>query len=110
MPPTVAKSILDCKTAHGTVLVFFASFTGSIIIHSFFGCPLIHSPRREFSLLTQLESIFENGGSVEKFALLVARVREEKRLVNAYARYVLQVRDSEHREHWFRQLSSEALK
>ena len=47
-------------------------------MHSFFECPLIHSPRREFSLLTQLESIFENGGSVEKFALLVARVREEK--------------------------------
>ena len=76
--------------------------------HSFFECPLIHSPRREFSLLTQLESNFENGGSVEKFALLVARVREEKRLVNASARYALQVR--EHREHWFRQLSSEALK
>ena len=33
--------------------------------HSFFECSLIHSPRREFILLTQQESIFENGSSVE---------------------------------------------
>ena len=57
-------------------------------------------PRREFILLTQLESIFENGSSVEKIALLVARVREENILVNAFARFALPVR--ENREHWFR--------
>ena len=68
--------------------------------HSFFECPLIHSPRREFILLTQLEIIFENGSSVEKIALLVARVREENILVNAFARFALPVR--ENREHWFR--------
>ena len=76
--------------------------------HSFFECPLIHHPRREFLLLTRLESIFENGSSVENLALLIARVREDRRLLNALARFALQVR--EHREKWFWQLSSEAMK
>ena len=44
----------------------------------------------------ELESIFENGSSVENLALLIARVREDPRLVNALARFALQVR--EHRE------------
>ena len=76
--------------------------------HSFFECPLIQNPRREFILLTRLESIFENGSSVENLALLIARVREDHRLLNALARFALQVR--EHREKWFWQLSSEAMK
>ena len=76
--------------------------------HSFFVCPLVHSPRREFILLTRLERNFENSSTVENLALLVARVREDKKLVNALARFALQVQ--EHRNHWFRQLSSEAMK
>ena len=53
-----------------------------------------------------LDSLFACGGV--PLALLIARVREDQRLVNALARFVLQVR--EHREKWFWQLSSEALK
>ena len=45
---------------------------------------------------------------MENLALLIARVREDQRLVNALARFALQVR--EHREKWFWQLSSEAMK
>ena len=74
--------------------------------HSFFECPLIHVPRREFLLLTRLESLFENASSAENLALLVARVREDKKLVHAFARFALQVH--EYRQSWFRQLSSEA--
>ena len=47
-----------------------------------------------------------SGSSVENLALLVARVREDKKLVNALARFALQVQ--EYRHSWFRQLSSEA--
>ena len=61
-----------------------------------------------FILQTRLEKIFENNSSVENLVLLVARVREDKKLVNALARFALQVQ--EHRLHWFRQLSSEAMK
>ena len=50
---------------------------------------LVHPPRREFILLTRLETIFENGSSVENIALLIARVREDKRLVNALPRFAL---------------------
>ena len=46
--------------------------------------------------------------SVEKFALLFARIREDKKLVNAFARFARQICDS--RECWFRQLSAEATK
>ena len=67
-------------------------------------CPLIHCPRREFILLTRLDSLFEKGSSVENLALLVARVREDKKLVHAFARFALQVQQI--RQHWFRQLSS----
>ena len=42
------------------------------------------------------------------FALLVARVREDNKLVNAFARFALQVQERRH--HWIRQLSSEAMK
>ena len=76
--------------------------------HSFFECPLIDSPRREFILLTKLDHLFERRSSVEQFALLVARVREEKKWVNALARLAIQVQ--EHRRKWFRQLSTEAKK
>ena len=74
--------------------------------HGFFECPLIHVPRREFLLLTRLDGLFDTGSSVEIFALLVARVREDKKMVNALARFALQVQ--EYRHSWFRQLSSEA--
>ena len=76
--------------------------------HSFLECPLVRSPRREFVLLTKLHTFFENDCSVENFALLVARVREDKHLVNALARFARQIHDS--RQCWFRQLSSEATK
>ena len=58
--------------------------------------------------ITKLSTIFENDCSVENFALLVARVREDKHLVNALARFARQIHDS--RQCWFRQLSSEATK
>ena len=76
--------------------------------HSFLECPLVRSPRREFVLLTKLHTFFENDCSVENFALLVARVREDKHLVNALARFARQIHDL--RQCWFRQLSSEATK
>ena len=74
--------------------------------HSLLACPLLHAPRREFILLTKLDTLFDNDCSVENLALLVARVREDKMLVNALARFALQVRDS--RLKWFRQLLTEA--
>ena len=76
--------------------------------HSFLECPLTHSPPREFLLLTKLDRFFEKDCSVENFALLVARVREDKKLVNVFARFACQICDS--RECWFRQLSAEATK
>ena len=76
--------------------------------HSLLECPLTRSPRREFLLLTKLDRFFEKDCSVENFALFVARVREDKKLVNAFARFARQICDS--RECWFRQLSSEATK
>ena len=69
---------------------------------------MICQPRREFILLTNLEFFFERGSSVENLALLVARVREDRKFVNALARFALQIR--EYRERWFRHLSSEAGK
>ena len=57
-------------------------------------------------MLTKLDRLFEHNSSVENLALLVARVREDKMLVNALARFALQVRDS--RQKWFRQLLTEA--
>ena len=46
--------------------------------HSFLEFPLIRSSRREFISLTRLDCYIENDSSVEKFVLLVARVREDK--------------------------------
>jgi hypothetical protein len=63
---------------------------------------------REFILSTILHNCFEFDSSVENFALLVARVREDNKLVNALARFARQIHDS--RQCWFRQLSSEARK
>ena len=66
------------------------------------------SPRREFVLLTKLDCFFESDSPVENFALLDARAREGKMLVNAFGRFACQIHDS--RQCWFRQLSSEATK
>ena len=76
--------------------------------HSFMECPLVRSQRREFILSTKLHNCFDCDSSVENFALLVSRVREDKKLVNALARFARQIHDS--RQCWFRQLSSEAIK
>ena len=59
-------------------------------------------------MLTKLETFFEGTSSVEKLALLVARIRDDSSLVNAFARFSLQVQCS--RKVWFRRLSSEAKK
>ena len=73
----------------------------------FYEGSLIHSPRRLFLLLTAIfETLFETGSSVENLALLVVRIRDDQKLVNALARFALQVQ--EYRQHSFRQLSSEA--
>ena len=53
-------------------------------------CPLIHSSRREFLLLTKLDCFFEKDCTVENLALLVARIREDRKLVNAFARFARQ--------------------
>ena len=76
--------------------------------HAYMDCPLNESARREFVLLTKLETFFEGTSSVEKLALLVARIRDDSSLVNAFARFSLQVQCS--RKVWFRRLSSEAKK
>lgn len=68
--------------------------------HSFLECPLLHDPRSEFVFLTKLDDFFDHRTSIENFVFLVARIREEKRLVNALARFALQVHDI--REDWFR--------
>ena len=52
--------------------------------------------------------IFYRSISVENLALLVARAREDRMLVNALMSFALQI--SEIRERWFRYLSSEVGK
>jgi hypothetical protein len=76
--------------------------------HSIFDCPLNFDARREFLLLTKLDFFFERPSSVETLALLIAHVRESGTLVNALARYVLQIQTN--RRNLFRRLSTEANK
>ena len=64
--------------------------------------------RREFVLLTKLETCFHGTSSVEKLALLIARIRDDSRLIDAFARYSLLVQCI--RKVWFRRFSSEAKK
>ena len=71
-------------------------------------CPLVEKARREFVLVTKLETFFEGASSIESFALLFARVRDDTRLISAFARFSLQVQSI--RKVWFRRLSSEAMK
>ena len=59
-------------------------------------------------MLTELDFFFERPSSVETPALLIAQVRESGTLVNALARYVLQIQTN--RRNLFRRLSTEANK
>jgi hypothetical protein len=65
--------------------------------------PFIIPSVPSFILLTKLDTFFEHDSSVENFALLVARVREDTKVVNTLACFA-------RREGRFRQLSSEATK
>ena len=76
--------------------------------HSIFDCPLNFAARQEFLLLTKLNSFFERRSSVEQLALLIAHIRENGPLLNALARFALQIQVN--RRNWFRQLSTEANK
>ena len=62
-------------------------------------------PSQRVHFVDTTRDYFENGSSVEKIALLVARVREDEKLLNAFARFVLEVQ--KYRHNWFRQLSSD---
>ena len=59
-------------------------------------------------ILTKLQTFFQDTSSVEKLALLVARIRDDTHLVDALARFSLQIQTS--RLRWFRRLSSDANK
>ena len=74
--------------------------------HSIFDCPLNVATRNEFLSLPKLDSFFENRSTVEKFALLIAHIRENGSLVNVLARFALEIQIN--RRNWFRQLSTEA--
>ena len=76
--------------------------------HAYMDCPLTEKARREFVLTTKLETFFQGTSSIESFALLIARIRDDTRLINAFARFSLQVQSI--RKVWFRRLSSEAMK
>ena len=76
--------------------------------HAYLDCPLTENARREFVLLTKLETCFHGTSSVEKLALLVARIRDDSRLIDAFARFSLQVQCI--RKVSFRSLSSAAKK
>ena len=69
---------------------------------------LTEKARREFVLTTKLETFFQGTSSIESFALLIARIRDDTRSINAFARFSLQVQCI--RNVWFRRLSSEAMK
>ena len=56
----------------------------------------------------EIGNIFHGISSIESFALLVARIRDNTSLINAFARFFLQVQCI--RKVWFRRLSSEAMK
>lgn len=93
-----------------TTLVYLASSTAKNTLRIrkgivFFNCPLIRAPRREFLLLA---GFFENRSFVVNPALLCTRHREDRKLVNAFARFGLQTH--EYRNNWFRHLSSEATR
>ena len=60
--------------------------------HAYMDCPLTEKARREFVLTTKLETFFQGTSSIESFALLIARIRDDTRLINAFARFSLQVR------------------
>ena len=77
--------------------------------HAYLDCPLTENARREFVLLTKLETCFHGTSSVEKLALLIARIRDDSRLIDAFARFSLQVQCIR-RVSFFRRLSSEAKK
>jgi len=64
-----------------------------------FDCPMIHNPIRELIFLSKLDCLLDRGSSVKNIALRVTRVREDRTLVNALARCVLQIR--QYRERWF---------
>ena len=57
-------------------------------------------------VVTNLDFFFENDCSAEKIALLIAHIREVSSLLNALARYSIQVRNNSRAS--FRQLSLEA--
>ena len=76
--------------------------------HAYLDCPLTEKARREFLLLTKLETCFRGTSSVEKLALLIARIRDDSRLIDAFARFSLQVQCI--RKVSIRRLSSEAKK
>ena len=71
-------------------------------------CPQNVHARREFQLVTNLSFFFRERSTVDKLALLVARIREDVSLINALARFTLQVQRNRCR--LFRHLSSEARK
>ena len=76
--------------------------------HVFLDCPLTEKACREFVVLTKLETCFHGTSSVEKLALLIARITNDSRLIDAFARYSLQVQCI--RKVSFRRLSSDAKK
>ena len=114
------RIVFDAQPTHGFIIVLGTDLVCIVSTimneqfyldsewHSFMECPLVRSQRREFILSTKLHNCFDCDSSVENFALLVARVREDKKFVNALARFARQIHDS--RQCWFRQLSSEAIK
>ena len=76
--------------------------------HVFLDCPLTEKACREFVVLTKLETCFHGTSSVEKLALLIARIKDDSRLIYASARYSLLMQCI--RKVWFRRLSSKAKK
>ena len=76
--------------------------------HVYLGCPFTEKAGWEFVLRTKLETCFHGTSSVEKLALLIARIRDDSRLIDAFARYSLHIQCI--RKAWFRRLSSEAKK
>ena len=80
----------------------------SVFSFSFMPPSLTEKARREFVLTTKLQRFFQGTRSIESFAPLIARIRDDTRSINAFARFSLQVQSI--RKVWFRRLSSEAMK
>ena len=76
--------------------------------HAGMDCLVNESECRESILLTHVHIFVQDTSPVKKLALIVARIRYDSRVVDAFAHFSLEVQTN--RSRWFRRVSSYASK